>query len=93
MRRGGCRRAAAASPWRRFRPGSNSGEWWQSADEQEAVEASLGPRGDAQQLARRCERADGCAHRGDGNGGRWCAVRAGRLTGGLFIGGRVHGGE
>jgi hypothetical protein len=51
----------------------------------------LCPRGDAQLLARWCDRVDGLARRGGGNGGRRCGVRARRRTGGLFIGGRVHG--
>jgi hypothetical protein len=81
--RGGCRRATAASPWRRFCPGSDSGEWRRSAGKQAVMGAPLGPRGDAQLLAWRCERVDGCARCGGGNGGR--------RTGGLLIGGCVHG--
>jgi hypothetical protein len=42
--RGSCRWAAAARPWRRFRPGSGSGEGRVNARKQVAVPAPAGPR-------------------------------------------------
>jgi hypothetical protein len=67
---------AAVRLRRRSRLGSDSGEWRHNAGEQAVVGASLGPRGGAWSLGRRWDRAEVCAHRGGGNGGRRSRVRA-----------------
>jgi hypothetical protein len=84
--RRGLRRAEIARPQWRFRPSSDSGEGRKNAHRQTAVAASLGPRRGAQSLGRRCERADGRARCGGGNGGRRSGVRTQGGSAALFIG-------
>jgi hypothetical protein len=86
--RRGCRRAAVARLWQSSHLGSDSGEMrvnkrpWK-------LPWVLGEVPNC--FVWRWERVDGRAHRGGGNGGRRSGVRAGRLTGCVFIGGTCTG--